>query len=111
MQILIKPKQYEVIYTKVFQKELSSIVNYILYVLRNRTGASRIFKNVIGAINSRSKSFPDAYEVIKFKGSVKKYYRIYINNYVVYYSLKENLMIIEHIFYSKQNALEIIKQK
>jgi len=93
----------------VFQKELSSIVNYVLYVLRNRSAASRIFKNVMGTIKNRSASFPDAFEVIRVKGTGKDYYRIYVNNYVIYYSFKENSMIIEHIFYCKQNVLEIIK--
>ena len=38
----------------------------------------------------------------------KEYYRIYVNNYVVYYTLKEDMMVVEHIFYSKQNALELL---
>ncbi len=58
---MTKPKQYKIIYKQVFQKELSSIVSYILYALRNRNAARKIYKNV------------------------------------------------EHIFYSKQNILEILK--
>lgn len=39
----------------------------------------------------------------------KEYYRIYVKNYVVYYSLTADTMIVEHIFYSKQDIIEIIK--
>ena len=58
---MTKPKQYKIIYKQVFQKELSSIISYILYALRNRNAARKIYKNV------------------------------------------------EHIFYFKQNILEILK--
>ncbi len=109
MQILTKPKRYKIIYKQVFQKELSSIVNYILYVLCNRNAAERIYKHIISAIESRSKSLPNAYEVIHLVGSTKEYYRIYVNNYIIYYSLTTDTMVVEHIFYSKQNAIEILK--
>lgn len=92
-----------------FLKELSSIVNYILYALRNRYAAEKIYKNIIGAIEGRSNGLPNAYEVIHLVGSIKKYYRIYVGNYVVYYSLTEDSMVVEHIFYSKQNVIEIVK--
>ena len=106
---MTKPKQYKIIYKQVFQKELSSIVSYILYALRNRNAARKIYKNVIGAIESRACGLPNAFEVVSFVGLKKEYYRIYVNNYVVYYSLTEDTMIVEHIFYSKQNVLEILK--
>ena len=106
---MTKPKQYKIIYKQVFQKELSSIVSYILYALRNRNAARQIYKNVISAIESRACGLPSAFEVVSFAGLKKEYYRIYVNNYVVYYSLTENTMIVEHIFYSKQNILEILK--
>ena len=109
MQILTKPKRYKIIYKQVFEKELSSIVNYILYALRNRSAARKFYNNVISAIESRADSLPNAFEVIRFVGVTKEYYRIYVNNYVVYYSLTEDTMIVEHIFYSKQNVFEIIK--
>lgn len=105
----MKPKQYKIIYKQVFLKELSSIVNYILYALRNRSAAEIIYKHIISAIEGRSNGFPNAYEVIHLIGSKKEYYRIYVKNYVVYYSLTADTMIVEHIFYSKQDIIEIIK--
>ncbi|MBR6511419.1 MAG: type II toxin-antitoxin system RelE/ParE family toxin [Phascolarctobacterium sp.] len=106
---MTKPKQYKIIYKQVFQKELSSIVNYILYALRNRNAARSVYKNVISAIESRADGLPNAFEVVRFVGATKEYYRIYVNNYVVYYSLVKDTMVVEHIFYSKQNVLEVIK--
>ena len=106
---MTKPKRYKIIHKQVFEKELSSIVNYILYALRNRNAAKNFYKNVVGAIESRACGLPSAFEVVSFAGLKKEYYRIYVNNYVVYYSLTENTMIVEHIFYSKQNILEILK--
>ena len=106
---MTKPKRYKIIYKQVFEKELSSIVNYILYALRNRSAARKFYNNVISAIESRACGLPSAFEVVSFAGLKKEYYRIYVNNYVVYYSLTENTMIVEHIFYSKQNILEILK--
>lgn len=104
----MKRKQYRIIYRIVFHKELSSIVNYILYVLHNRSAARRIYKNVISAIEKRAVTLPSAYEILRNEMLTKEYYRIYINNYVVYYSLEEDTMLVEHIVYSKQNALEFL---
>ena len=109
MQILTKPKRYKIIHKQVFEKELSSIVSYILYALRNRNAARKFYKNVISAIESRADGLPNAFEVVRFTGVTKEYYRIYVNNYVVYYSLTEDTMVVEHIFYSKQNVFEFIK--
>lgn len=106
---MTKPKRYKIVYKQVFLKELSSIVNYILYALRNRVAAEKIYKNVLRAIEGRADGLPYAYEVIHLDGLTKEYYRIYIGNYVVYYSLAEDAMIVEHIFYSKQNVIKIIK--
>ena len=47
-QILTKRKLYRIIYSNAFHKELSSIVNYILYALHNRNAARRLYKSVIG---------------------------------------------------------------
>jgi len=105
---LTKRKLYRIIYSNAFHKELSSIVNYILYALHNRNAARRLYKSVIGSIESRSTGFPDAYEIFRDDRLTKEYYRIYVNNYVVYYSLKEDVMVVEHIFYSKQNVLELL---
>ncbi len=105
---MTKRKQYRIIYSNAFHKELISIVNYILYALHNRTAARKIYRSVIGSIEMRSAGFPSAYEILRVDGLTKEYYRIYVNNYVVYYSLKEDTMIVEHIFYAKQNALEIL---
>ena len=109
MQILTNPKRYKIVHKQVFEKELSSIVSYILYALRNRNAARKFYKNVISAIESRADGLPNAFEVVRFAGVTKEYYRIYVNNYVVYYSLTEDTMVVEHIFYSKQNVFEFIK--
>ena len=106
---MTKPKRYKIIYKQVFEKELSSIVNYILYALRNRNAAKNFYKNVISAIESRASGLPNAFGVVRFAGATKEYYRIYVNNYVVYYSLTEDTLVVEHIFYSKQNFFEFLK--
>lgn len=105
---MTKQRQYRIIYKKAFQKEMDSIVNYVLYVLHNRNAAERIYKSIIGAISKRASSLPCAYEVLRDERLTKEYYRIYVNNYVVYYSVREDVMVVEHIFYSKQNVLEIL---
>ena len=65
-------------------------------------------KNVHSAIEQRSKS-PESYEIYKGKANMKyDWYRIYIGNYTIFYTVRNSIMEITHIFYSARNFDNII---
>lgn len=95
-------KRYNIKYSYDFAVEFRAVIDYIHYVLNNTSAARKFAVMVDQAISER------AYNPLAFEGFSKNnwkstYYRIYVNNYVIYYSVEQDTMIVEHIFYAKRN--------
>lgn len=101
------PQRFKILYSKSFERELISIVSYIGFVLNNRQAAYDFNKLVNKAIFKRSFK-PSAYEPVPLPGISTIYYRIYVNNYVIYYSVDNGTIFVEHIFYAKRNILRLL---
>ena len=101
------PQQYNILYSKSFECELISIVSYIGFVLNNRQAATDFNKLVTKAIFKRSFKL-SAYEPALLPGLSAIYYRIYVNNYVIYYSVENDNMFVEPIFYAKRNIPKLL---
>jgi hypothetical protein len=55
-------------------------------------------------------NYPLSFEPFNsIKKRVNPYYRIYVDNFTVYYVVIENVMEVRRILYSKRNATQIIK--
>lgn len=101
-------EQYNVIYLPLFYKDLNSIVNYIKYKLQNPIAANNFLNIVEEEIQKRAYS-PKGYEEYKSKRKRKqKYYRIYVNNYTVFYTVKDNVMEVRRILSSRRNFDDLI---
>lgn len=101
-------EKHEIKYSDLFYKDLSSILNYIKYELENTTAANRLFDEIIQEISARAYN-PKSYE--KYSSSIKRkdtYYRIYVKNYTIFYVVKDNVMEVRRIIYSKRNLKNII---
>ena len=84
------------------------ILKYLKNKLKNKIAAENFYNEVIKEIEKRSEN-PENYE--KYIGNRKRkntYYRIYVKNYTIFYIVKNNIMEIRRIIYSKRNLGKII---
>lgn len=100
--------KYDIEYLPQFDSDFTSTLFYIKYILKNKQASDKLFNSVISSINRRS-YFPNGFE--KYKGMRdRKYiwYRIYVGNYTIFYTIRRKRMIVVRIFYSKRNFEELI---
>ena len=93
-------------YSVSFYEDFDQIISYIKDELENVIVANNLIDAVEKAINKRLQN-PLDYEKYNTKdGNI--YYRIYIKNYMVFYTVTDNVMEIRRITYSKRNLEKLI---
>ena len=96
-------KKYEIKYLPLFYKDLDQITDYIMYKLNNEIAANNFVNELEKEINKRAYN-PISYEkYISIKKRKYTYYKIYVKNYTVFYTVKDNIMEVRRILYSKRN--------
>lgn len=99
--------KYDIEYLPQFDKDFISILFYIKYILKNDQASDRLFRNVVNSINERS-YFPKGFEEYKLiKDRKHKWYRIYVGNYTIFYTIRYKKIIVSRIFYNKRNFDEL----
>jgi plasmid stabilization system protein ParE len=101
-------ERHEIKYSDLFYRDLSSILNYIKYELENRTAANYLFDEIMKEISNRAYN-PESYE--KYFSTRKRkntYYRIYVKNYTIFYVVRNNVMEVRRIIYSRPNLRNIM---
>jgi hypothetical protein len=106
-------QKYTLRYLPLFREELETAVMYIANRLGNPTAAGNLLDNVEKAILERLENNPEGYEPVPSK---KKrdypYYRIYVNNYIVYYVVipekNERIMEVRRFTHTLQNRDNIL---
>jgi len=94
---------YSIEFLASFTRELNQVLYYITFILKNKNAAERLLGNILNAIEKRSKN-PICYELYKSKIDIEyNWYRIYVGNYTVFYTLKDNIMKVAHLIYSARN--------
>lgn len=102
----MKNNDYEIEYLPSFSNELNNILYYIASKLGNKVAAKKLASNVSSAILARSYS-PDSFEVYKTNRRYT-WYRIYVNNYTIFYTVTNNTMRVAHIIYSRRDFKNLI---
>ncbi len=101
-------KIYQIKYLPLFNKDLNNIINYMICNLQNEIAAENFIDELEDAIKQRAYN-PKSYEIYR---SIKKrkntYYRIYIKNFIVFYTVKDNVMEVRRLLYSKRNFNKIV---
>ena len=96
-------------YLPKYEEDLNEIVDYIAFKLHNPESAlilvDKIEKAIIGRLDCPS-SFEPFQSIKKRKNP---YYRIYVDNFTVYYVVIDNEMEVRRILYNKRNVNQIIK--
>lgn len=101
-------KQYRLRYLPLFEKDLEETVMYIAEKLQNPTAAQLLVDNVEKAIIRRLDN-PESFEPYQSRHERKyPYYRIYVQNYVVYYVVIDDVMEVRRFLYKRRNINEIL---
>ena len=99
-------KKYEVVVTPSAQKDLTEIKSYFTDVLK--TSSNSIFEKILEQVKIL-KVHPFTYKVhqdplLKLVG-----YRIIpIDNYLMFYVIKSNIVQIHRVLYAKRNYLQLL---
>lgn len=94
---------YKLIYLPSFDEELSQITYYISHVLKNSGATERLLDKIENAIKRRMMC-PKSYETYKKRRSSKYiWYRIYVGNFTIFYTVEDNMIELAHIIYSKRD--------
>lgn len=100
--------KYDIEYLPQFDSDFASILFYIKYILKNKQASDKLFQSVIDSINKRS-HFPKSFQkYVKIRDRENIWYRIYVGNYTIFYTIRDKRMIVARIFYSKRNFDELI---
>lgn len=100
---------YELQYLPLFYDDLLATVKYLSEVLHNPKAANKLIDDVENAILDR---LPNAEAFEPFHSLKERrypYYRIYVNNYIVYYVVIEHrIMEVRRLLYVGRNRNQIL---
>lgn len=100
--------KFTIRYLPMYEEDLNEIVDYISFKLHSPETALRLVDKIEKAILDRL-DCPLSFEPFQ---SLKKrrnpYYRIYVDNFTIYYVVIENVMEVRRILYNKRDAYQII---
>ena len=101
-------KKYIIRYLPLFYRDLEYIIDYIKYNLQNAKAANRLIDEIQNAIQERFQN-PESFEkYISNKKRADTYYRIYVKNFTIFYVVKDNIMEVRRILYSRRNFDKLI---
>ena len=101
-------KKYRITYLPFFYKDLDAITNYIIKKLNNTIAANNLLDAIEKELLKRQLN-PESYE--KFHSKKKRntiYYRIRVRNYLIFYTVQDNEMVVRRILYSRRNFDNIL---
>ena len=100
--------KYTIRYSPTYINQFNSILKYIVNNLKNKIAAENFYNEVIKEIEKRSEN-PEGYEkYISTRKRKNTYYRIYVKNYTIFYTVKDNTMEVRRILYSRRNFDKLI---
>lgn len=99
---------FELRYSPLFYEDLDKITDYLLYELKNESAAKKLVNDTEAAIKKRLLS-PLSVAPYRSIGSRPQLYRrIMVGNYLVFYVLIENTMIIRRVLYGRRDIDRIL---
>ncbi len=99
----MEKNKYAIRYSATYINQFNNILKYLVNNLNNRMAAESFYNKVISEIEKRSHN-PTSYEkYISNKKRKNTYYRIYVKNYTIFYTVKDNIMEVRRILYSRRN--------
>lgn len=100
--------KFELRYSPLFYEDLDKITDYLLFELKNELAAKTLVNNVEAAIKKRL-SNPLSTTPYQSVGSRPHLYRrIMVDNYLVFYIVVDNNMIIRRMLYGRRDIDRIL---
>lgn len=105
----MEKNKFSLRYLPKYEVDLNEIVDYISFTLQNPESALRLIDKIEKAVMDRL-SFPLSFSPFQsMKRRKNQYYRIYVDNFTIYYVVIDNVMEVRRILYGKRDANQIIK--
>ncbi len=101
--------KYTLRYLPKYVDDLNEIIDYIVLKLYSTESAINLVNKIENAILERSYC-PLSFETFKSNRKRKyQYYRIYVDNFVVYYVVIDDIMEVRRILYKSRDVDQIIE--
>ena len=100
--------KYTIKYLPEFKQELRRILEYIKNDLKNEKAALNLANKIDKAIVKRSFNPMAFQEYHSLKERARKWYRIYVGNYVIFYVVIDEIMEVRRILYKRRNLEKIV---
>lgn len=101
-------KKCKVVYTELFRTDIKNVFNYIVNELDNPIAAERLMELIKEKIEERVK-YPESFSVVKIsKNKNRKWYRINVKNYVIFYTVENDIIAMRRFLYSRRNYKNFI---
>ena len=102
-------KKYNVVITASALKDMEDLYNYIAYELYSPDSAKKLYFKIANAIQSLE-LFAERYRVFSNEDGYSTR-RMLVDNYSVFYIIKDASVIIISVLYSSRDLNEILKSK
>ena len=100
--------KYAIKYSDTFVKQFNNNLRYFIYKLQNKIAAENFYDEVIKEIEKR-REYPESFEKYNSRRKRKNtYYRIYVKNYTIFYTVRDNVMEVRRILSSRRNFDKLI---
>lgn len=104
----MQKKTYRLRFLPLFAEDLLEITTYITSNLQNPEAANRLVNEIEDAINKRLENPLIFAPFNSRKPRINPYYRIYVNNYTIFYVVIDDTMEVRRILYSKRDFDNIL---
>lgn len=100
--------KFELRYSPLFYKDLDKITDYLLFELKNELAAKTLVNNTEIAIKKRLSNPLSTTPYRSLGNRPHPYRRIQIGNYLIFYVVLGNVMIIRRMLYGRRDLDRIL---
>ncbi|MDV0444624.1 hypothetical protein MmiAt1_01560 [Methanimicrococcus sp. At1] len=101
-------KYYKIKILPLFEKDLTESLNYITYELQNPAAATLLLEEVQKAISERL-FVPASFEAYFPPNSTEPHYRIYVRNYLIFYTVVDDTVRLRRFVYNRRNIEQLLQ--
>ena len=99
---------YELRYSPLFYEDLDKITDYLLFELNNEQAAKTLINSTEVAIKKRLSNPLSATPYRSIASRFYPYRRIQVGNYLIFYVVVDNVMIIRRMLYGRRDLDRIL---
>lgn len=99
---------FELRYSPLFFEDLDKITDYLLIELKNELAARKLVDDTEVAIKKRLENPLSATTYKSFGSRKYPYRRILVGNYLIFYIVMDNIMVVRRMLYGRRNLDRIL---